>query len=83
MTVATTASQEGLKSHLSIDGGVGLNGVMTVSGAKNSALVLMTASLLTNETVELCNVPDYRHPWDECDFGSTGCFCGAFRDSQK
>ena len=58
MTVATTASQEGLKSHLSIEGGIGLNGVMTVSGAKNSALVLMTASLLTNETVELCNVPD-------------------------
>ena len=58
MTVTVTASQGGLKSHLSIDGGVGLNGVMTVSGAKNSALVLMTAALLTNETIELCNVPD-------------------------
>ena len=31
---------------------------MKVSGAKNSALVLMTASLLTEELVELINVPN-------------------------
>jgi len=35
-----------------------LNGTLKVSGAKNSALVLMTTSLLTREVVELCNVPE-------------------------
>ena len=58
MTVAAVASQEILKPHLNIRGHRKLDGVLTVSGAKNSALVLMTASLLTKETVELVNVPD-------------------------
>ena len=58
MTVAATLSQEILKPHLSIDGRHPLEGVLRVSGAKNSALVLMTASLLTDETVELTNVPN-------------------------
>ena len=58
MTVAAASSQEILKPHLSIDGDSGLNGVLKVSGAKNSALVLMTASLLTEETVEISNIPN-------------------------
>ena len=58
MTLAAAQSQEILKPHLSIDGGHPLNGVLKVSGAKNSALVLMTASLLTDEPVELTNVPE-------------------------
>ena len=58
MTVAAASSQEILKPHLSINGSSRLNGVLKVSGAKNSALVLMTASLLTEDTVELTNVPN-------------------------
>ncbi|MBO8230602.1 UDP-N-acetylglucosamine 1-carboxyvinyltransferase [Prochlorococcus marinus str. MU1404] len=34
-----------------------LNGIVEISGAKNSALVLMAASLLTNERITLENVP--------------------------
>ncbi|MCG6122056.1 MAG: UDP-N-acetylglucosamine 1-carboxyvinyltransferase [Microvirga sp.] len=40
-----------------IKGGGPLNGVIPISGAKNAALPLMTASLLTGETLELVNVP--------------------------
>ena len=55
--MVAAASQEILKPHLAIDGGHALSGTLRVSGAKNSALVLMTAALLTQEPVELCNVP--------------------------
>ena len=58
MTAAAIASQEILKPHLSVSGGHPLHGTLRVSGAKNSALVLMTASLLTADNLELCNVPD-------------------------
>lgn len=58
MTAAATASQESLKQHLNVTGGHHLNGTFQVSGAKNSALVLMTASLLTEECVELVNIPN-------------------------
>ena len=58
MTGPTTASQKGLTEHLAVQGGKSLNGTLKVSGAKNSALVLMTASLLTCDVVELCNVPE-------------------------
>ena len=34
-----------------------LNGTVKISGAKNSALVLLAASLLTNEKVIIENVP--------------------------
>ena len=54
----TTASQNSLTEHLAVQGGRSLNGTLKVSGAKNSALVLMTASLLTPDVVELCNVPE-------------------------
>ncbi len=40
-----------------IRGGAPLTGTIPISGAKNAALPLMTASLLTAETVELSNVP--------------------------
>ena len=40
-----------------ITGGATLNGVIPISGAKNAALPLMIASLLTRETLTLENVP--------------------------
>lgn len=40
-----------------IDGGVPLFGSVVISGAKNAALPLMAASLLTEDTVVLANVP--------------------------
>ncbi|GJD52572.1 UDP-N-acetylglucosamine 1-carboxyvinyltransferase [Methylobacterium crusticola] len=40
-----------------IVGGTPLHGVIPISGAKNAALPLMIASLLTGETLELSNVP--------------------------
>ncbi len=40
-----------------IRGGTPLNGLIPISGAKNAALPLMIASLLTEETLELGNVP--------------------------
>ena len=47
-----------LKSqNLKIFGQGKLNGIVEISGAKNSALVLLAASLLTNERIVLENVP--------------------------
>ena len=40
-----------------IRGGNRLNGTIPISGAKNAALPLMIASLLTPETLTLGNVP--------------------------
>jgi UDP-N-acetylglucosamine 1-carboxyvinyltransferase len=40
-----------------IHGGVPLSGEVTVSGAKNAALPILCASLLTAESLELTNVP--------------------------
>src|SRR5271170_3778161 len=40
-----------------IRGGAKLNGVIPISGAKNAALPLMTASLLTDQTLTLENLP--------------------------
>jgi UDP-N-acetylglucosamine 1-carboxyvinyltransferase len=40
-----------------IRGGKPLRGKIYISGAKNAALPLMAASLLTDETLTLCNVP--------------------------
>ena len=58
MPAAAPASQEILKPHLYITGGHSLSGELRVSGAKNSALVLMTAALLSDEPVTLTNVPE-------------------------
>ena len=41
-----------------IRGGLPLDGVIAIGGAKNAALPLMAASLLTAETLSLENVPD-------------------------
>ena len=57
MMAVAEASQESLKQRLNVSGGHALNGTLRVSGAKNSALVLMTASLLSEETIELTNIP--------------------------
>ena len=47
-----------LKSqNLKIFGQGKLNGIVEISGAKNSALVLLASSLLTNEKIILKNVP--------------------------
>jgi UDP-N-acetylglucosamine 1-carboxyvinyltransferase len=42
---------------ISITGGARLNGTIPISGAKNAALPLMTAALLTDDGVTLDNVP--------------------------
>ena len=42
---------------IKITGGVTLNGQIPISGAKNAALPLMIASLLTDDTLTLENVP--------------------------
>ena len=57
MMAVAEASQESLKQRLNVSGGHFLKGTLRVSGAKNSALVLMTASLLSEETIELTNIP--------------------------
>ncbi|TNE37895.1 MAG: UDP-N-acetylglucosamine 1-carboxyvinyltransferase [Alphaproteobacteria bacterium] len=43
---------------IEITGGMPLQGEITISGAKNAALPLMVASLLTDEPLALVNVPD-------------------------
>ena len=43
---------------IKINGRCSLQGQIKISGAKNSALVLLAASLLTKEKVYLSNVPD-------------------------
>jgi len=45
---------------LVIEGGTPLSGEVRISGAKNAALPLMCASLLTSEPVEFSNVPRLR-----------------------
>ena len=42
---------------LLIKGGVRLQGEIRIAGAKNSALPILAATLLTHETVQVCNLP--------------------------
>jgi UDP-N-acetylglucosamine 1-carboxyvinyltransferase len=56
METASTARHI-LKPRLEVSGGRRLSGQIRVSGAKNSALVLMAACLLTRDTLRLRNVP--------------------------
>ena len=42
---------------LHISGGVNLKGEIRIAGAKNSALPVLAASLLTHDPVKVCNVP--------------------------
>jgi len=60
MPLASASTPAGLhrgQPRLEIEGGRRLCGEIRVSGAKNSALVLMAASLLTPEILRLGNVP--------------------------
>ncbi len=45
---------------LRITGGTALNGEITISGAKNAALPILCASLLTADPVTLDNIPDLK-----------------------
>lgn len=42
---------------LLIKGGVSLQGEIRIAGAKNSALPILASTLLTRETVQVCNLP--------------------------
>ena len=86
MMAVAEASQESLKQRLNVSGGKGLKGTLRVSGAKNSALVLMTASLLSEETIELTNIPSLTdidgmsailNPWGFKSKGSRIAFASA------
>ena len=57
MILTAVQSQTILNPQLEIAGGRKLSGELRVSGAKNSALVLMAACLLTRDTIRLRNVP--------------------------
>jgi UDP-N-acetylglucosamine 1-carboxyvinyltransferase len=60
MAAALTSSEPPLdsdRSFLRIRGGYPLSGELRVSGAKNSALVLMAACLLSRDSIRLRNVP--------------------------
>jgi UDP-N-acetylglucosamine 1-carboxyvinyltransferase len=46
--------------HLSIQGGVALSGEIAVSGAKNAALPILCAALLTADALEFSNLPRLR-----------------------
>ena len=43
-----------------IKGGNPLNGEVDISGAKNAALALLAASVMTEDTVTITNLPDVR-----------------------
>ena len=55
-SVATIQSND-IPPHLEVKGGRPLKGILKVSGAKNSSLVLMAAALLTKEKLLIKNVP--------------------------
>ena len=57
MSLTTVATKKVLQPRLEVTGGRRLSGEIRVSGAKNSALVLMAACLLTHDTLRLRNVP--------------------------
>ena len=58
MPVAASISKKLSKPHLEVQGNCDLSGELKVSGAKNSALVLMAAALLTQDELLLKNVPE-------------------------
>ena len=65
-----------------IKGGTRLNGEIAISGAKNAALPLMAASLLTDEALVLTNMPwlaDIRSMTDLLEsLGAEADFAGVF-----
>ena len=56
-SVGSISSDE-IKPYLEVEGERLLSGHLKISGAKNSSLVLMAASLLTKETIQLSNIPE-------------------------
>ncbi|MEX0618781.1 MAG: UDP-N-acetylglucosamine 1-carboxyvinyltransferase [Pseudohongiellaceae bacterium] len=42
---------------LTINGGIRLKGEIRIAGAKNSALPILASTLLTQDTVQICNLP--------------------------
>ncbi len=57
MSSVATIKRNVVPPYLEVKGGCPLSGVLKVSGAKNSALALMAASLLTKEKLLIKNVP--------------------------
>jgi UDP-N-acetylglucosamine 1-carboxyvinyltransferase len=57
MTLSAVPVPKLLQSRLEVRGGRPLEGSLRVSGAKNSALVLMVACLLSKDSLRLRNVP--------------------------
>ncbi len=57
MPLAATISKEKFRPHLEVTGECTLSGEIKVSGAKNSALVLLAASLMSEQEVVIKNVP--------------------------
>ena len=43
---------------IKIDGGQELSGLIKISGAKNSSVALIPASILADSDVTICNVPE-------------------------
>ena len=43
-----------------IKGGTPLKGEVEISGAKNAALAILAAAIMTDETVTVTNLPDVR-----------------------
>ena len=57
MSSVATIKRNIIPPHLEVKGGRPLSGILKVSGAKNSSLALMAASLLTKEKLLIKNVP--------------------------
>jgi len=54
-------------SYFLVHGGAPLKGTVTISGAKNAAIKMIAASLLTSEEVSLTNVPQIDDVWVDLD----------------
>src|SRR5258707_15701582 len=57
LILCALAKKRGFMDRIRIIGGNQLNGTIPISGAKNAALPLMIAGLLTDDTLILDNVP--------------------------
>lgn len=56
-TPRRSEAEIGHMDKLIINGGIPLDGTITISGAKNAALPIMAATLLAESPVTICNVP--------------------------
>ncbi len=57
MHSVSSISKSNLLPYFQVEGKRNLSGQIEISGAKNSALVLMAASLLTKESIQINNIP--------------------------